>query len=607
MAWLSTTHLAAPEGGAGKVFVSRPTTGTLANHKEIAVPSGFKITKTRPSVAGYNGRAYYAGLGSDNFLVDEYYRGLRQGMIPPNTVPTLATSGTGVTGSAITAIAWYDPLTDEWSHLSASSSAVTLTNQGRNTGNIPATPPEARYTHFGVFVSMDGAAFRLSTKRQAGVTSVIENVATLSLVSITGITDGSGFERAPRAAYNTFYHDRQVWAGDSRHPDTVYVSVIGLPERYEGLSFRTRNGEPIVGLGANRDVCLVFTPFSYYVLRGYTNDDMTLTLGDSDIGCMSHHTIQVINDRIWWANNKGVWMYNGAPHFMIRDRETEWQRLYQDFRDDFEDAFAVVDPNANTYSIVLGSVTTVGSVSGDVAHTAFEVPDPDGTTPSTFAWVADLSDVIPELGGSMGQPGWYMDVWDRTTECAAVLSIPGSRRRDPYYGNCDGTIRYYAPEATSGDYTTDDDDGYGKLVWIRSKAYDFGDPGGDLREGKEFVRLWTYLEAEYDAWTLYCQGGDEKAYEQVLPDNEVNWWMNNVTASRLTAASVTIPNAGSFDNVTWARKSVHAHLPQRVSGRCLTLQYSIPTAGPIHWRGFGGTYRAGEATRDAVLLDEGGV
>lgn len=605
MAWIITTHLAAGTGGAGKFYRARPSADDLDQFQELVQPTGFKMTETRPSVAGYNGRAYYTNAGSDNVMVDEHYRVLFQGLLPPNVVPTLvAGGGTGITASEVVAIAWWDMFTDEWSPLSAVSGTVSLSNQNETVGNIPATPNDPRATHVGIFCSRDGAAFRLATKRQVGVTSVTSAVATLSLTSITGITSGNTFERFPRCAYNTFYHDRQVMAGDARFPDTVYVSEVGFPERYTGLSFRTRNGEPIVALASNRDVCLVFTPFSYYILRGFTDEDMVLTLGDSDIGCIGHHTCQVVNDRIFWCNDKGAWLYNGSPHLIMKDRQVEWQRLYAEFPTEFEDAFSVVDPNESTYSVVISHLTSSANRSGDTVVEAFDIPDLNNTAPETVAFVCDYSTITPELGGSMSQPDWLLDVWNRPTDCAAVLSLPGGRRRDPYYGFCDGYVRYYAADVTSTAYKTDDDDDYNKDMWIRLKAYDFDDPGGDEREGKTLVRLWTYLEAEYSAWTLYCQGGDEKGYSQLLPTNTTTrgLWKNDVEASAVIAQSIDFPTIGT-KIATYAPKSVHPHVPEQVSGRCITLQYSIPGPTRVHWRGFGGLYKPGPATRYPTVLD----
>jgi hypothetical protein len=605
MPWISSTHLGGGTGVVGKMFASRPTTGTLANHRELTLPTAFKVTQTRPSVVGYNGRAYYTGLGSDNALVDEHYRALRQGLLAPNVVPTLAASGTGVTGSAVVAIAWWDMFTDEWSPLSASSGAVALANQGRSTGNIPAVPNDDRATHVGIFVSMDGAAFRLSTKRQIGVTTVVENVATLSLASITGITSGDAFERFPRGTINTIYHDRQVVAGDSRHPDTVYLSEVGFPERYIGLSFRTRTGQPVVGLAANNDVCLVFTPFGFEVLRGWTNSDMTMTQSGWDLGCCAHSTIQVIDNRIYWANEKGVWLYNGAPHLILKDRQAEWEGLYKNFRNIFEDAYSVVDPNENTYSIVLGFVPSPGD-DGVASRVSFDIPDPNATNPFSIAWVCDYSSIAPEQGGSMSQPAWFFDVWQRHSECAALLSIPGSKRRDPYYGFADGFIRKYGI-TTDSEYANDDGDTYDKMMWIRTKAYDMDDPGGDSKDGKTLISLWSYLRAEVDAWTVYCQGGDEEAYNQILPDNANHFWKEDVAAGKLVTTGVAIPETtvGVSDTVTYAPLSVHPHLPYRVHGRSFTLQYKISNPVNVRWRGFGGVYGPGDASRLPVTILSG--
>lgn len=588
--WISNTFLSASGGGTGKFYRMRPESAGFPQFQELTLPTGYKMTNTRPSVAGYNGRAYYAGVGSDDMLVDEHYRVLYEGLLAPNFVPVLAAgAGTGITGSAIVAVAEYDMFTDEWSPLSASSNTVVLANQNRATSSIPSTAMNPRATHIGIFVSMDGAAFRLATKRQIGVTSVTEAVATLSLASISGITSGNSFSRFPRCSFNTFYHDRQIKAGDSRHPDTVYVSEVAFPERYTGLSFKTRAGEPVVALVSNRDVCLVFTPFSYYALRGYTDQDMTMTLVDGDIGCMSHHTCKVINDRIYWANDKGVWMYNGAPHFILKDHMTLWQDAFQTYQDDFENAFAAVNPNDFTYSVYISGLPTD-------AMTTFDIPDPGNDDPQTVAFVCDYSGITPEVGGSMSQPDWTFDVMDRAVECSAVLALPGGRRRDAYFGHCDGIIRKYEYDPTVSDYATDDDDAYDKVLWLRTKAYDFDDPGGDIQEGKAFHRLWSYLESPLTAWTIYCKGGDQNAHQGFAPDNVTQWWKNDVSHSQ-HLGTFTFPGISGQFEVVMENMSVFPHLPEKVSGRCLVLEYYIVEPKTFRWKGFGGMYRPGVAFR----------
>ena len=418
------------ERGRSSLAAQRPGTCSIS-FRFFPSPQASRSQERRPSYSQYQNRGYYMGLGSDNAMVDEHRRFSRQGIQAPTVTPTLtAAAGPGSTGAAVTRIAWYDSLTDEWGVQSAPSDVVNLTNQKRTTGNIPTTAPEPRITHVGVWVEMDGAASRLSTLRQVGVSTITEGVATLAL----GIAYPVPFSRMPRCAYNTMYHDRQVGAGDARNPDLVYVSQLGFPERWGGLAFRTRNGEPVIALVANRDVCLVLTPFSSYVLRGFTDDDMSLTLTDGDIGALNHWVWTVIHDVIWGANEKGVFIWNQGWHQMNLDLENYWTTLYKAHPGQFENAFCLVDPNYQTYSIYMNTGP------GAEMMVSAEVPDLNGVFPATFAWVAKYSSVTPQVGGSLSQPQWCIDIMDWQIDSAGLLGLPGARRRDPYLGRYDGMV-----------------------------------------------------------------------------------------------------------------------------------------------------------------------
>lgn len=570
-------------GVSGKAFWQRYGTNTSMSSStpEIALPSGFNLTDTLGSWCEREGRQFALGIGSDNAFIDEFRRFNRLGILPPDVVPALAAaSGPGTSGKCQVAIAWYDALLDEWSPLSGASNEVTLSNQGRTTSNIPATPQDSeRVTHVGVFVKMNGAAWRLATKRQVGVTSITESVATLAL----GMAFPATFTRFPRCKVGTIYHERLIAAGDFLHPDVVYVSVAGYPERYGGLSFKTENGEPIVGITvAENDVCLVMTPTSTYELRGWRDNDMSMKLRDPDVGAINNGGVRgaplAKGKPVVW-NRYAIWYYNGAWHNIVQGRQKEWTDFYDANEAVVEQSFAVIDPNSYTlrlyFSSSYGTLTVPASV-----------PNPSAVTVGTIGWRANLSPLLPLVSGEMGQPHWSIDVMSRALECAALVGTPGGGRRDVYLGFADGHVRIDDP--TDDDDDTDD---YGKRFWLRTKAYDMGDPGGSLDDGKEFYALWSYFQSEAKAWALYVRGGDENAWRTLTPDNTTYWWRENIAASALT-----------ISNRTYVEKMVHTHAPQRVTGRCLTLDYTVPTPLNVRFRGFGGLHKPGRASRGVVSV-----
>jgi hypothetical protein len=578
--WLAGTKKdGASYGNTGKLFRIRPEQDANGTEQkvELAVPDGVNAVDARISEATYRSRKYLVGGHTNNIMIDEDFRSHIQGIRAPNVVPTLAAgAGPGVTGSAVVAIAFWDEVTDEWSPLSGSSAAVALTNQKRTTGNIPTSALDARVSHVGVWVSMNGGLFRLSTKRQIGVSTITEGVATLAL----GEAFPTTFTAMPRGTVNAIYHERQCLAGNALAPDVLYVSAILFPERYEGLSFRTRNGESIVGMIETRGILLVLTPKSAYSLRGYTDSDMRMDLIDAEIGTLSQAGLEVIRGNAWVPNDQGVWLYNGAFHDVVRDRKQEWADAYKANPTIFENGFSMHDKTGYTYRFYLGGITSTGDLPD-------ELPNPTTLT-KTLAWVADYRPTAPEISGTFMQPSWSFHRMARETNSAAMLALPGAKRSDPHFGYCDGFVRY--EDATDAD---DDGDSYNKRLWIRTKAYDMGDPGNSKQRGKRFPDLWSYFEAETKASVVYFKGGDEEAWQALLPDNTDYWYKDSVAAGAKTYEK------GGLQHDAVPR-TVVVHRPVKVTGRSLTYEFTVSSPLNVRWRGFGGFWLPGPATRGAV-------
>lgn len=586
MPWLHSTFKAGVFVGnltasSGKLIRSRPTADLTPQHVEMGFPTGYQVLDRKPTSVTYRNRWYMVGHGSDNVLVDENFRVLRQGILPPIRVPVLAAgAGPGPTGSCRVRIRFYDEDTDQWSPGSGWSNTVSLANQARAVTNIQ-TSAEARVTHIGIEVEINGGTPRISTMRQLGVSSVTENVATLALGEAL-----DDFERMPNGTLNAIYHERQFVAGDAHAPDVLYASNQLEPEQYAGLSFKTRNGEPIVAMipSGLAGVLLVLTPKRPYILRGWTEDDMVFEPQPFRIGAYNAHSVIDIDGNVWIVGPQGIFLFNGAFHNMLLDRLTEWQELSKADRAIYETGFCSYDPNDTTFSFWTSGYGSSPSW----------IPNPDSATIKTVAWVCDYSSTQPEVSGSFTQPDWYVDVIARQVESAGNLSIPGGRRGDLYIGSCDGFSRVKDP--TDGD---DDSDGYDKRYWLRLPHYVMTDPGGDWGEGKTFERVWLYFESEDNAWTLYLRGGDEKAYLQKLPDNTDYWWKNDVAASELL-----ITNDG-FDTL-YAPQTVHPFQPSRCSGRGLTTDLTVPHPVDIRFAGIGGLWTKGQATRGVVTRQEQG-
>lgn len=624
---------------------SQPTGSFSDTFHKLGHPFGVGLFDGHSNAVNYRTRSYGFGAFTDNWMVDEFLRIWRQGMVAPQTAPTL-TAGAGASVQR-GRVSFYDEKTGERSPLSGPSAEVTG-DSTRSWANLPTEEPgnrvkiagtttanatttitgtgtsftllrvgdriavssasttfavirsiasdtsmtvdrnlgdgttqtmtvvaKGRATHVELWVSVDGAGYRLAVRRQLGATTASESTATLSLGEAAPAT----FERMPRCSFGAIYHERLVCSGDILNPDTLYVSPIGFPERWEGLTFKTRNGEAItaLALGPN-DVLLVYTYTNCYALRGWTESDLSLNLLDPEIGAFHSRAVILIHGKPWIANRHGIFTFNGSHHLLLKDRQTEWQKDYKTNRALFESGFFVQDPENYVVQYVVPKSTTNYTSSIDTTHKAIIRGQ------RSILWTADYLSVVPELAGTLAQPNWSMDRVNLNLKCGAVLTIPGTSQGRLFFGSCDGYVRRY--DDTVG---TDDSN---SMTWMFIAPPGFmGDPLGDGQEGKTFTRLWSHIQSESTAWTVEAYGGDAEAWQNEEPDNVTYWWGATIAASALTS------NAGGGFTNYYEPKSIHVHVLERVSGRALTMIYKGVDPIGIRFRGFAGEYGPGPASR----------
>lgn len=585
MPWLVVNQTAGINFGAtGGLSWFRANSGTA---NTVTLPTGIQVIKSFGTAVTYLGRVYIIGQFNDNVMFDEHFRCSTLGLQPPDTKPTLAAGGgSGPAGTHIGYISFWDDLVGERSPLSVGSASFANSGSTQITwSNLPTTAQDSRVTHIEFWRTVDGGDIRFVTRRDLGITTLTEGIATLDL----GEVAPDSFERFPRGQVCALYHDRLWVAGDEQAPDTLYGSELFTPERYGGLNFRTRNGEPIVALFPVRDQLLVLCPESSYILTGYVLDDFSFTLSEPGLGAFSQRQLATAYDNLIIPNSKSIYLYNGAWHDIMTLGHEEWRLNYQANCDAWSDGFGIYDPVRNVYKFGI-YLNNTPLVAGDLYDPLTQLSS------HTHYWVAGVQKLLPELGGSFQQPDWTFDIRVREDAVAAVLAEPGGTCAQVYTGSCDGYVR----KENVADDPDDDGDVWLKRMVIRTGALNMGDPGGDIEEGKTFTRGWSHTESESNAWETMWMGGDGSAWglQKLLGSGGVGGsgtnvrfsWMENVAASALSYTQ-------SNKDYTASAKTVHAHVTERVTGRCLT--YMVTGASPLgmKWRGFGGKYGPGPATR----------
>jgi hypothetical protein len=260
-----------------------------------------------------------------------------------------------------------------------------------------------------------------------------------------------------------------------------------------------------------------------------------------------------IHDRLWFASQAGVYVYDGNFKYVTQDLRTFWKTDYSTNVPQYESCFAADDRPEYCYILSIPKDTY------------------------TLRWVAYYLPFEPSVGGGEGQPWWFFDRRTRVDKSLGLLTY-GDRRFRLYNGSDDGYLRQEDVDSDS----SDDSDTYQKAMTIQTKHYLMDEPGGDVEEGKELVRFWSYTESETSPWRVEIYGGDESA-ENVA---QANVWGEDVAASAKTAGTLS-----------WVAQTVHVHIPSKTVGRGFTWKYTATAPVGLTWRGLGGYFTLGPAAR----------
>lgn len=382
----------------------------------IFPPPHVNVVEGRPSADSYTNRLYMVGGFTRNVLIDEDFRCLSQGILPPDIVPSVAVGAGSVIQLAY--LRYYDEITGErsplsrsksytgdenraWTNLptdvpgeltvvegtatvagglvtgiasnyhdlrpgdriasaadltrwaqvrailSATSMSIDDTTMAVGAGGSLVCKPVSRVSHVEGWISANGTLPRFDFRVRIGTTAYSESIPALAL----GEADVDTFEAMPHGSMNAVYNDRQLIAGVQGRLDTLFVSAIGFPERYEGLSYRTDAGEEIVGLLKDGTVTIAVTRYpSAYRFQGYTEDDLELQVFAPGMGGIGHHGNMIAANGIAFIpGREQIQTFNGAFHGAMPTRQPEWAKAYRENPVAFEMGVGAVDPEGQTY------------------------------------------------------------------------------------------------------------------------------------------------------------------------------------------------------------------------------------------------------------------
>lgn len=541
----------------GTLYTKTPGTASMTTR---SLPSGVTLKTPRPCHVRLRRASYINGRFSPDLVyrddLDAFYK---TGFTTPTVAPTLATGGAGqLTGKVIIYYTWIhkDGLGNviAESGPSAPSGELSLANQ-QWTGTLPTSAPEARTTHKRVYASWNGADPRFIADVLLATATLTSNLRPLEWGAVMETAGGP----IPYCVLNEMFRQRVWRAGDADHPDRIYWSGFANGESVGPNAYLlTTSGEAVTGLKRLGETLVVFTINTIDIIVGKTPKTFEILPKYTNVGCISHHSIVNIHDRLWFASQSGLCVYDGSLKYLMDNLRQYWKDDYAADPDAYENSFAEVDFDEMCYLLTLDKSTT-------------------------FRYVGYYLPFEPQVGGGEGQPWWFFDRETRKTTAMGRLTYSAtSARTKLYVGADDGYIR----EMNVVTDADDDGDVYQKALTIQTKHYLFQDPGGDAESGKQLINLWSYVEAENNGWRLQIKGGDESAENKT-----VSVWKDD------KAASLKVESGQQ-----WVAQTVHVHdgVEENV-GRGFTFVYTATAPVGMKWRGVGGSWTLGATSRGRVV------
>lgn len=547
---------------AGGVLYTKLPEATVLTSR--TTPAGVTLKAPRPCFTQLrratiiNGRYSPAVTYRDD--LDTFYK---TGLTTPTVGPILNNTGASagkLTGQSIGYYTWVQMAGTvriaESGPSAASGEGVPLTStKAKRLWTLPTTAPDARVTHKAIYVSWNGAAPRHVQDVALATASVTEDTPALNLGRLME-EDGT---IPPYGVFNETNHQRVWYAGIPEHPDRIYFSNFGDAEAVgEDNYLLTTSGQAVTGIKKLGETTVVFTANTTDVIYGNTPSTFAILPRDPTIGCISHHGIINMFNRLWFPSQDGMRTYNGGFTYVMESLRDFWRDDYKANPSAYENCFAGVDFDFHCYLLTLDKATT-------------------------FRYAGYYLPYEPAVGGGENQPWWFIDKRSRKdTAMGRLTYITGTARTKLITGSGDGFLR------EEGVMTNRDDDGdvLLKALIIQPKHYMFNDPGGFGDGGKNLVKLHSYVESEETPWALKVYGGDESAINSMAEQ-----WGKTVPASLKTEDDAGVTK-------TYTAVTVHNHNGvEKASGRGFTFVYTASEPKNFYWRGLGGTWTLGSVSR----------
>lgn len=505
------------------------------------------------------GRVWFEAAG-DDFLL---------GILAPSSAPTIATQGTGLTGTVNGYISFVHKIGGADAHessLSPQSNDLTLTNQGVR-WTLPTTHANDRVTHVRIYRTptvgglphfVADVTLGTATYDEAVTDAVLQEAVTPPVRFDSGgstILDPDARGIPPYTLYSVAGNGRVWYGGDPAFPARVWHTRIGEPESVnleEGYD-DMEGGEAVTGMGHLGNEILAFTHKGIYAAEGFDEDDIRWRRVIPSFGCICHHGIKNDHNTLFYPSQQGMAYYDGGVprNVMAQSLRDYWVADYKANPSNFQNGTAGINEEKGYYLFL---------------------PEPRSVAPRTLGYLGDLRAMFED---GQAEPRWNLFIQNRGVFALGELYGAGEQRSELHYGDLDGVIRKDDP-----DDPDDDGDTYLKRLIARFKHFFYGDQGGHDSQGRKMTDLDIFAKHENTDILVNVYGGDEEASQARRPS-----WFKTFVA---TLASV----AGRLKTA----KTSH-HATPGVNGKGHTVEIIADSPVGVELRGLNISTTEGEQTR----------
>ncbi len=561
-----------------------------ANTESIPLPETVNTLIDQPDFPSWRrgnfSRTYVLGGHTTNLVFTEHKWLLRMSInapsapiVPPvaieNQVSVVASGAAGLTGSCSFALRWLDTLHHRRSPLSAASAAIALVSQGVTFANVPngPVPADPCVDAVEIYVSVDGGLYRHWATRDIGASTFTVNETT------TGEAYTDELTPFPKLGFGDMANDCLFAAGDPRHPERVYVSVVGQPEEYGGLYIPTRNGERVIGLkNIGGSTIYVQCPNSSYYIQGFGAGDLVMRVLKPRIGGFGQRSIVHVDDVALIPTQRGWYRCDGTSMVPIGvgDWDETWRKCVAGSnRTLYEGGFSVIDYVSGVVKYIAPSPTDESSAAPDIIGfpRSGQVIGPTTLNSVNNYWVINMAGLIPDIGG----PGMADLTFDLVNgykhTCAQMLYDPDASVGALYTGTSGGDIML---ENQDGKVDRSNDGIGGDVLipktFLLHTSHERIGPVADREDSFQTTDIWANYQCENLESTIGVYAGNEFAWQAATPN----------TANLAPTEVYTIPMGREFPPVSSgmvnpfvARDKYKIPSLAKSPGSCVSLRLTV--------------------------------